>query len=62
MRYIFLLLVGAVLGSGQVLGELVNRPVVNIYIVAEEDTEVRMQAIYGTVVEVIEERKDWSKP
>jgi len=59
MQYILLLI--AVLRAGQICGELVNRPVVNIYKVAEEDTEVRTQAIYGTAVEVIEESGDWSK-
>jgi hypothetical protein len=62
MHRILLLLVGIFLNfPGFLIGELTNRPVVNIYLQPQEDTEVNSQAIYGTVIEVIDRLSDWSK-
>lgn len=42
--------------------EIINQPVVNIYVNPEDDTEVESQAIYGTSVEVIEKNENgWIK-
>jgi cell wall-associated NlpC family hydrolase len=40
-------------------GEIVNRPVANIYISPAENVELVSQAIYGTAVEIVEEKIDW---
>lgn len=55
----FIVCIGLVLNFPQFLvGELINRSVVNIYLDSQEDTEVDSQAIYGSVVDVIEEIAD----
>ena len=37
-------------------GEIINKPVINIYRIAQDDTEVETQAIYGAKVEVLEKK------
>lgn len=62
MPHFLLLLVGFFLYfPGILIGELINRPVVNIYCQPEEGTEVRSQAIYGSVVEIVDHLYEWSK-
>lgn len=58
MRYI-LWLIG--ICPGLLTAELINQPVVNIYLEPKEDTQVESQSIYGNAVEVLEERNGWSK-
>ena len=62
MHRILLVLVGIVFCFPKFLiGELINRPVVNIYLQPQEDTEIDSQAIYGSVVEVVDHINGWSK-
>jgi hypothetical protein len=62
MHRTLLLLMGFFLNfPGFLVGELINRPVVNIYLEPQEDTQVDTQAIYGSVVEVVDQINDWSK-
>lgn len=62
MRCIMLFVTGMLLNlPGFLSGELINQPVVNIYLQPEEDTEVDSQAIYGNRVEVIYHAYDWVK-
>ena len=62
MHCVLLFLVGIFLNfPGFLVGELINRPVVNIYLQPQEDTEVDSQGIYGSVVEVVDRMSDWSK-
>jgi gamma-D-glutamyl-L-lysine dipeptidyl-peptidase len=62
MCRVLLLFVGMFLQlPGFLAGELINRPVVNVYLQPQEDTEVDSQAIYGSVVEVIAQGGGWSK-
>ncbi len=43
------------------MAELICRPVVNVYIDPKEDTEIDSQALYGDVVEIVEQKSGWSK-
>jgi hypothetical protein len=62
MHRILLLLAGIFLNfPGFLTGELINTSVVNIYLQPEEDTEIDSQAIYGSVVTIIDQMNDWSK-
>ena len=62
MHRILLVLAGIFLAvSGFLRGELINQSVVNIYYQPQEDTEVRSQAIYGSVVVILDRLNDWSK-
>lgn len=41
--------------------EVVNQPVVNLYVYPEKDTELQTQAIYGSFVEVLQQtNSDWA--
>jgi len=62
MNRILLLLLRIFLISPPFLtGELINQPVVNIYCHPKEGTEINSQAIYGSVVKIIDHNNDWSK-
>lgn len=62
MNRILLLLLRIFLISPPFLtGELINQPVVNIYYHPKEGTEINSQAIYGSVVKIIDHNNDWSK-
>ena len=62
MRCFWLFLAGFFFNFPECLiGELINRPVVNIYLQPQEDTEVDSQAIYGSVVEVMDRMGEWSR-
>src|SRR5450759_38829 len=39
--------------------EIVNRPVANLYASPAENVELVSQAIYGTAVEIVEEKTGW---
>lgn len=43
------------------IGALINQPVVNMYLQPQEDTEIDSQAIYGSVVEIVDQMNNWSK-
>lgn len=61
MHRSLVLLIGIFLNSGFLIGDLINRPVANIYLQRQEDTEVDSQAIYGSTVEIVDSVRDWSK-
>ena len=62
MCRILLLLIGLSLNVPSLLrSEIINQPVVNIYLQPEDDTEVDSQVIYGSAIEVIEQLSSWSK-
>ncbi len=62
MRQMLLLLTGLFLNVPTLLtGEVINQPVVNIYLQPEDDTEIDSQVIYGSAVEVLEQSSGWSK-
>ena len=62
MRLVLLFVLSIVLHFAEPLsGEIINQPVVNIYCDPEEDTSVNSQAIYGSVVEIIEKLDPWLK-
>lgn len=42
-------------------GEFINAPVVHIYLQPEEDTQFDSQAIYGSVVTILDRMNDWSR-
>ncbi len=44
-----------------IVGELINRSIANVYLQPEEDTQIDYQVIYGSVVEIVDRRDDWSK-
>src|SRR5690349_13055020 len=46
---------------GLLMGTLINRPVVNMYLQRQEDTRVNSQVIYGSAVEVVDYFGDWTK-
>jgi hypothetical protein len=62
MPSLWILLIGALFYFPHCLtGELIHRPVVNIYLQPVEDTEITSQAVYGSVVKIVEPMGDWSK-
>jgi len=62
MRFLSLIIGLSMTVAGCLWSDVINQPVVNVYIQPQDNTEVDSQAIYGTTVSVIEDNgSGWSK-
>lgn len=62
MHRSLVLLIGIFLNfPGLLICDLINRPIANIYLQPQQDTELDSQAIYGSIVEILDTMLDWSK-